>query len=514
MGTMKRNKEFDRSIREKLESLAPGFNADSWDKLEGRLDSEDAQSEWDAQLSQRLRQIERPYNRASWQALAERLDLEENRLNGIYSAKAKELLFMALLLWSVTQFLTFSPEQPVVRYQAYQQLYEAQLPPVSSDNADQLPPFLLPSDAALAGQPLNPTAYGDVAREQTTRKLTTAESGSENYLLPTFATAPLLHEYPGLGNGSFFFGLYTLPTLHNEPQAPLPLAYFADTQAPASSEESSQANDLVPETDLIATVGMPQLLPERDFPLEKALQQHPLPRKRVVRIGMMGASDYNRIITPPVRVNTDIVSLDRYAIGYSGGITVGFESGRWEVETGFIYTAKRYYPLQVLYIEGSLKDGIFGGGVKQTEFDIIQVPLYFRYNFLSRDRWRIYGLAGASLHLVGQANYYIADLDDYNEENQNFPPPRNGGGRNDNERPEGLENQEFQQGFLEGGSLLDNSYIGVSIGAGVERYMSPRWSLFAQPTYYHSLYYPNKGLGPVNDRIHTMSLFMGVKVRM
>ncbi|MDZ4682260.1 MAG: hypothetical protein SH848_12040 [Saprospiraceae bacterium] len=505
---MKRNKEFEHNIREKLENLAPGFNAGSWDKLQDRLDSEDAQSEWDAQLSQRLRQIERPYNRASWQALAERLDLEEKRLNGIYSAKAKELLFMALLLWSITQFLNFPPQRPTT-HQAYQQTQQvAPLPLVSSNYADQL----WPSDVASAGQTATPPKAETTAPERTIQAQMVSEATAENLLLPTFATTPLLSGNPELDPAYFLPGLQLLPALRNEPQAPPALEYFAEV--PTSPEEYLTANALVAEASPIATSGMPQLLPERDLPLEKALQQQPLPRKRFVRIGMMGASDYNRIITPPVRVNTDIVSLDRYAIGYSGGITVGFESGRWEVETGFIYTAKRYYPLQVLYIEGSLKDGIFGGGIKQTEFDIVQVPLNFRYNFLSRDRWRIYGLAGASLHLVAQANYYIADLADYTEENQNFPLPRNSGGRNDNERPEGLENQDFQQGFLEGGSLLDNSYIGVNIGAGIERYMSPRWSLFAQPTYYHSLYYPNNGLGPVNDRIHTMSLFMGVKVRM
>jgi len=512
---MKRNKEFDRSIREKLENLAPGFSADSWDKLQDRLDSEDAQSEWDAQLAQRLRQIERPYNRASWKALAERLDLEEKRLNGIYSAKAKELLFMALLLWSTTQFLSF-PVQPPAPHQAYQQTQTQQgapLPPVSSSNTEQLWPSLSPSDAASTGQ-TSPSVKGISAStpEQTTAGEMAPVATAETSLLPTFATTPLLSGNPQLDNVYFLPELQLLPALRNDPHAPMALEYFAE--APLPSEAYVPANGLLTATSPIATSGMPQLLPERDLPLEKALQQQPLPRKRFVRVGMMGASDYNRIITPPVRVNTDIVTLDRYAIGYSGGITVGFESGRWEVETGFIYTAKRYYPLQVLYIEGSLKDGIFGGGIKQTEFDVVQVPLNFRYNFLSRDRWRIYGLAGASLHLVAQANYYIADLADYNEVNQNFPPPRTGGGRNENERPEGLENQDFQQGFLEGGSMLDNSYIGVNFGAGVERYMSPRWSLFAQPTYYHSLYYPNQGLGPVSDRIHTMSLFMGVKVRM
>lgn len=512
MGTMKRNKEFDRNIREKLENLAPGFNADSWDKLEGRLDSEDAQSEWDAQLSQRLRQIERPYNRASWKALAERLDLEEKRLNSIYSAKAKELLFMALLLWSVTQFMTIPSPKPSLQ-QAYQQTQETtQQPPVLSDYSAQHLPSIAPSGEALTENSAA-SLQAAAATEQTMQELLVSATMSETLLLPSFLTTPLLRGSSEPGRLLFLPELQLLPALRNEPQAPQALEYFTDSQTmPVSPEEVFPANALLPEASLIAAAGMPDLLPERGLPLEKALQQHPLPRKRFVRIGMMGASDYNRIITPPVRVNTDIVSLDRYAIGYSGGITIGFESGRWEVETGFIYTAKRYYPLQVLYVEGSLKDGIFGSGIKQTEFDIIQAPLNFRYNFLSRDRWRIYGLVGASLHIVAQSNYYIADLEDYNE-NRNFPPPRNGS-RNENERPEGLENQILQQGFLEGGSLLDNSYLGVNLGAGIERYMSPRWSLFAQPTYYHSLYYPNKGLGPVNDRIHTMSLFMGVKVRM
>jgi len=503
---MKRNKAFDRSIREKLENLAPGFNADSWDKLQDRLDSEDAQSEWDAQLSQRLRQIERPYNRASWQALAERLDLEEKRLNGVYSAKAKELLFMALLLWSVTQFLTFPPQN--TRQRAYQQIQEALSPAVSSDNKHPFQPitgpFSAPSTTVEAAAP-----QGQVADPEQAKPLISA---SENGLLPTFTTTTLLNKLPGTGNFFFLPELQFLSAFRNESPAMLPLEQDAEALAPELPGEFIPEHDLLAEVGPVATSGMPRLLPERDFPLEKNLQQHPLPRKRFVRIGMMGASDYNRIITPPVRVNTDIVSLDRYAIGYSGGITIGFESGRWEVETGFIYTAKRYYPLQVLYVEGSVKDGIYGGGIKQTEFDIIQMPLNFRYNFLSRDRWRIYGLVGASLHIVAQANYYIADLEDFSE-NPNFPLPRNPG-RNENERPEGLENQVLQQGFLQGGSLLDNSYLGVNFGAGIERYMSPRFSLFAQPTYYHSLYYPNQGLGPVSDRIHTMSLFMGVKVRL
>ncbi len=507
---MKRNKEFDRSIREKMENLAPGFNADSWDKLQHQLDSEDAQSEWDEQFSKRLRQIERPYNRASWQALAERLDLEEMWLNSIYSAKAKELLFMALVFWSVIQFLPIAPQH--IALQAPLQNRETRLLPANTGDKMVSPEDINASIGAAIIHPPAKTSSAESfkpVQEQAEQVSTTG-----TYLLPSFVTTPLLNGYLNT-NGSFItFGdpLSSESYASETPGNNLQTDYLRGVQAPVFPEEN-EAPAQIAEVSLIPSKNLARLLPEGEWVGEKALLQHPVPRKKFVRIGMMGASDYNRIITPPVRVNTEIVSLDRYALGYSGGITIGFESGRWEVETGFIYTAKRYYPLQVLYVEGSLKDGIFGSGIKQTEFDIMQVPLNFRYNFLSRNRWRIYGLVGASVHIVAQANYYVADIEDF--ETATFRPPPSDGSRAGQERPQVVVTQQAQsQGWLEGGGLLENSYAGLNVGAGIERYMSPRWSLFAQPTYYHSLLYANKGLGPVNDRIHTMSLFMGVKVRL
>ncbi len=502
----KRNKDFDRNIREKLENLTPGFNADSWDKLQDRLDSEDAGSEWDAQFSHRLRQIERPYNRASWQALAERLDLEEKRLNSVYSAKAKELLFMALLLWSVTQLVPLPSTGPAI--------VQTQLHPAPAEMHTQQPVAANAEIATTAPSSIATTQQTTSSAIATKQKNTSSGVAAANTLIPSFATTPLLSGQTETAIPVMQEALIlSLPAMSVDMLTPIQAGGY-EAVAPISDLATASelpASEIRVEMPAFAMADVnPQLLPEHEWALEKGLSPQPLPRKRFVRIGMMGASDYNRIITPPVRVNTDILSLDQYALGYSGGITIGFEKDRWEVETGFIYTAKRYYPLQVVYVEGSLKDGIFGSGIKQTEFDIMQVPLNFRYNFFTYDRWRIYGMIGASLHIVAQSNYYIADLEDY----ETLASPRPQPGRDGQERPELLESQVLDRGWLEGGNLLDNSYLGVSAGAGLERYMSPRWSLFAQPTYYHSVFYPNKGLGPVNDRIHTMSLFMGVKVRM
>ncbi|NUO03297.1 MAG: hypothetical protein HUU01_22020, partial [Saprospiraceae bacterium] len=259
---MKRNKEFDRSIREKLENLAPGFNAGSWDKLENRLDSEDAQSEWDAQLSQRLRQIERPYNRASWQALAERLDLEEKRLNGIYSAKAKELLFMALLLWSVTRFLTFPP---MPQEQAYKQTPGAPLPAAPyHTNTGQPACSTTPSDlqAALFADNAATKAWSNPsAQEQFSPKATGSASGLS--LLSTFATTPLLNGSQGIADGrsTAFLPAPGLPQvvspLVDAPEVSGALHHFFDAGSVLPP------NALLAEASPIATSGMPGLLPER-----------------------------------------------------------------------------------------------------------------------------------------------------------------------------------------------------------------------------------------------------------
>ena len=82
--------------------------------------------------------------------------------------------------------------------------------------------------------------------------------------------------------------------------------------------------------------------------------------------------------------------------------------------------------------------------------------------------------------------------------------------------PPAIERYPETEGLLEGGSIIDNGYISLNLGMGIERYMSHRWSIFAQPTYYQSLLYPNttNGFGPYRDKFNTMSIMFGVKIRL
>lgn len=222
-----------------------------------------------------------------------------------------------------------------------------------------------------------------------------------------------------------------------------------------------------------------------------ALLAHAVPR--YFFFGMFGSLDYNRIVTPSdYFLGTRLNEFDRYELGYSGGFSLGFATGRWEFQTGAIYSAKHYRPVQLLYQYGNSRDGYVTEQLKDVQLNILHLPVNFRYNFLQDDRWRVYAVAGASLQVAIQANYYIE--------------------REGNSRRSVL-NRYIDNGWFEGGTFTENSYLTGNLGLGVERTLTTRWSFFAQPTYQHAISFFNQGLGPTRDRISTLSVFTGIRVR-
>jgi hypothetical protein len=155
----------------------------------------------------------------------------------------------------------------------------------------------------------------------------------------------------------------TAPEAAPSARLPLSAALAEETNSPFATDNYPTAEAI----DLAATVmDAPGLAPTIASlaldPLYRglALNLKPKPevRKTFLRVGFIGGPDYLRVITPPTRIGFDtVVALDRYALGYHGGITMGVERGRWEIESGAIYAARRYAPVPVLYVRGSLREG-------------------------------------------------------------------------------------------------------------------------------------------------------------
>ena len=240
--------------------------------------------------------------------------------------------------------------------------------------------------------------------------------------------------------------------------------------------------------------------------------------KAVLRGGMVGSVDFNRVYTPENIMEERYSESIRYALGYSSGFTLGFEKGRFEIETGALYSAKYYYPVWILFVSGSFEDEYSVEGLKFFELDMINLPLNFRYNYYSKNRWRAYAMMGGSLQIAYQTHYYTAKGEDFpNVIGLPSQQPTSSGGTNN--RPSLVdENKDIFGGWLEGGPFEDNSYFTLNAGLGMEKYFSSRFSFFVQASYQHPINIRGpirlgKNIGPDNETIGTTSLGFGIRAR-
>lgn len=496
----------DLHIQQKLEGWEPAYRPESWQRLADKLDMADAQDAFDERVQQDLSEVRVPaYSASSWAALAARLEKEQQRMQAVLHYKALELclLLLALALWQAIPSPASSegatPRAPVAQ--------QAPVGPHPVERAEYgfARSVERPEPATAAPTPL--TDAGTQSAEEAGSP-PDARSRAERGAATTAPTARQARaDAPSLDAT-----VAKLP-----PEALTTLDAPRDAHAQLRAFQAEKAMAMVTPTDEIEVLGPTAGLPPQainplayDSPGDILDYIKPIKRQTFARVGFVGSPDYNRVITPPTIIRGDtIVSLDRYALGYSGGITLGLETGRWEIETGITYAARRYQTIPALYLSGSIKRGGYTAlGLRDFELNTVQVPLNIRYNFWVHDRWRLYAQGGASLNVVVQANYYLVDEQAYSLEFDGGNP------RNSAPRPEALTNKSLVKGWWEGGPFWHNATLFGNVGMGVERYMSHHWSVFAQPTYQHSFLLFNSGLGPYNDQLHTFSIYMGVKVRL
>lgn len=468
----------DKHIRGTLSPMQPAYKAESWDALSRRLEDEllDEDALFDQAVRSQLGRVSTVHQRRGWHRLVLQLELEYRRTRAVISCKSLEFIAALLLL------LLISPRQDAVRQ--------------PSPTAARI---ISPSASTIAG-----TAQGQLSQTHTDVAIAAEcgtaahrvsdESGEKSSTL-TVPTRDLTMAVSGPAvavNPLSSLGIESMVTTTDRRQTLLAMLL-----KPVA---------ITPRMD----IALPNLLSASAMATDQAVQAQP--KKTYLRMGPVGGPDYLRVITPPTTVGFDtLISLDRYAAGYHGGFSLGIEHGRWELETGLIYAVRRYTPIPVLYISGNLRTGFFAAGLHNFEFNTVNIPLNGRINVLMRNQWRLYALSGISLNMVLEANYYTAGEAAFST--SFLRPPSGNNGRNEPGLPGSLEDK-LTKGWLEGGRFLDNTTLYGNIGGGVERYMSPVWSLFSQTVYQHSLYDLHGGIGPYKDRVHALSVMLGVKVRL
>ncbi len=465
-----RAESFDEAIREKLVPASPAALVPDWEAMEERLDQaeggvpEPADSAIDEVAFQKLRNLSAPFRRDHWLRIVDRLDGEFVNAASVWRSKLVELGLMAMLLFTLWQNFP-GPSAPV---------------PVSDRGADLSEMNREEGSSGIAVQP-------QTAPERVESRAFAGEEGTPVVPQGPAGASLAQGQLPEvLARSASFASFEPLPVLEGSAtRPPLSLNDLETTLA----EHEIRAHSPVAQASMLARKEQPLTISRNGFGSDysgviKSLKQRPF-----IHFGMFGSLDYNRIISPSkYLLDTRVQEFDRYELGYSGGITLGFDFGPWELQSGAIYSSKQYRPLLAELWEGEFDEGYNKTLLKDIQLNIVQIPLMLRYNLVHYDAWRFYMTAGASVHVALTANYFYDNI-----------------GKGDIAEPNG--------GWFDGGTFRENSYLTGNVGFGLERFVTPTWSLFAQPTYQHALNMFNHGMGPTQDRISTMSLYTGIRVR-
>jgi len=508
---------FDEIIKSKLESTNANLEPSSWELMENRINADADLSIpemddifFDGIAYENLNNLETPYNATHWELMAKRIHEEFSLHHRLYKYKVLEVSLMLFAIFTLFQFLPIEKisiqkknNTPVATSTESNNMIQqalATFPEVTT----QQPETVIASSETNSSANTN-TAETALSNSASTALIAQSETGTTtkpvNIVSPSF---PDFSQTKQIGS--------SLPPTSIE-EAITPLADQTSNTASAALASKLEEQSAVSATDdqsneqVEYSSSISELLNVQTSPMDELVFDggeylpdciHCKKKKFCyLRIGMMGAIDFNYVMTP-YDLKFEEESYAQLFAGYSGGFSLGFQKGRWELSTGLLYNSKKYEPKVNVEYTGSLRDGLVIEGLKSAQLNIISVPFNIHYVYSRNTKWHLYGLAGSTAN-IAVVNHY------------DFKKSSVGSSRSTDPRIQQQHGEEHEgyDGFFEGGSMRDNSYFTMNVGAGAERYFSSRWSLFVQPVYQHSLF--SKGLGPNKDRMNTISIFLGAK---
>lgn len=449
---------FDRNIREKLNDLEAPYRESGWEQLEEKMDQEESVSapDFDQTAADRLRRMEAPYDPSSWDLMAKRIDVAFSFRHWLHRNHVPELALMILLGFTLIQFFQweslrqrFAPDTEKLETPVRPSVGKAIAAAASANPAISL--CYIPE--VCARLELAPTSQTDL---------------SPLAWLPEEPISPVIPEAPVFSAASGFGPLSPLPSLsHTLSEAKLPqLEQYAKGSAMAG----------------ISALKRFLIRPTRWY------------------VGAYGGMDYNVILAPVDEVfQTEGYLTD--SIGQRAGVVLAMEKGKWQFQTGAAYTKVAYRPILPVQQYGNF-DYLVVESFDEIRFHFLQAPFEIRRNFLPEDSpWDIYAFGGIQANVILHAAYGIEKTEILSSR----------GMEQDLSAQSRLNEKTFPDGILEGDRFFQNAYLSFSGGVGVERSISSRYKIFAEPVYARPFF--GHQIGPNDDRIHRFTVQMGIKLQ-
>ncbi|MCU0347995.1 MAG: hypothetical protein MUC59_13725 [Saprospiraceae bacterium] len=513
-------RSFDEVVSNALNNVKAPLAASDWSEMEKMIEADEAAEmlENEAQIDnlafEKLERFEVPFQPLHWQMMSNRLEEEFYLRYHLLRCKAAEVGVMVLLLLTIVRY---SPEL----------VGEKPSPTPSTNWPSEKTELLAPSNQAQqAAKPA--IAQANTPAAQTRHA---AAEGSHFAVSQTiFAAKSGTSKTPPITTETFVAtGENSAERLANS-QAQLPQLGLTTVQSrhlPTNLFEEIVAKRLLKNS--LRTPGMEG----RNLGLLASLDAQPIHSKFAwevpqlalknfekdwhVRFSIFTASDIAFVQTPPTSFSVfDTLISAGYgttlASGYSGGVLASWKWGKWELETGASYSFKRYDPnapailietVNYIIREEKEFDGI--------QMNVVQVPLNANYHFKNQGKWRIYSSVGASSHFITTTVFKDGGTPPPQPSFAILPTPlpRVSDATTEPSSP-AIADERSTDGMFDGGKIKDNFYLTANIGLGMERYVSPRWSLFFQPNYQHQLL--SDGVGVNGEKFYNFSFQIGTKV--
>jgi hypothetical protein len=211
-------------------------------------------------------------------------------------------------------------------------------------------------------------------------------------------------------------------------------------------------------------------------------------------------------------VTTSFVDKDRVLNRQNQGVAnygvnalVGYKRGKVEVETGVMFNQKKYSIANVELITGTVvsRNATKIEKPQDLRLSIVSIPLNINVNLKEKRRLNVYAHAGVATNAIVDALDRREIIKPIDLTNNYGPAPQ----------PSEIETATYSKGLINGGETKDNVFFTAQLGVGLEYKLTPKASLFLQPTASFML---NKesGIGSLNDRVRTFSIQGGAKWRL
>ncbi len=466
----------DDLLSEKLAGLTPALPAGSWAAFEQKLSAAEGSTttEVDQLVSAGLERSA-PARVSGWALLAARLDTIGKRREMVGCMKVTEVAFLLSMLLLYVQFGT--PTTP----RSEQQLARSKSGlPTEVDLLAATPPAL---PLSVTAPPTRSTA-ADASHASRTRT----------------AVAPLS---------------VAVPTRLPE-SAALRLAAAA---LPKRTTTSTDLTSPVDRTAFSAKRWSTGIKPALALPLPDAGE--PIRYYLNVFVSPLDLNQVKTLANPGLGIEAGtLLSRD-----WSLGALVDVMKGKNGIQVGLIYGNRSYVPAEILVLEDRRRRRQedpnrvrFG----RLLYNTVSIPLNYERVIRRTDDWQVSVGVGLSANVVLASEFRLADgftYDDLRRQADLYREELFLAGKLT--KSSGLQKgfNDFvdpSTGYLQGGSLIDNTSLYLSGNIRVERLLDNRWSLYFSPTVSRlfTLREDDGGKGPLQDRIHNTMLRVGTRFRL